>query len=44
MFGRIYEFSNLTYVPSYTLMCLTPADIQRLREQNRSNDFEIGGL
>jgi hypothetical protein len=53
MFGnRIYEFSNLIYVPSYTLGKgvagipdnPTPADIQRLREQNRSNDFEIGGL
>ena len=53
LFGnRIYEFSNLIYVPSYTLGKgvagipdnPTPQDIQRLREQNRSNDFEIGGL
>ena len=53
LFGnRIYEFSNLIYVPSYTLGKgvagipdnPTPQDLQRLREQNRSNDFEIGGL
>lgn len=53
LFGnRIYEFSNLIYVPSYTLGKgvagipdnPTLQDLQRLREQNRSNDFEIGGL
>tara|TARA_Y100001972_G_scaffold47_1_gene66 strand:- start:2784 stop:5555 length:2772 start_codon:yes stop_codon:yes gene_type:complete len=53
LFGnRVYEFSNLIYVPSYTLGKgvasipdnPTPQQLQRLREQNRSNDFEIGGL
>jgi len=54
LFGnRIYEFTNLIYVPSYTLgkgnpsvpdRELTDADKQRLREQAKTNDFEIGGL
>ena len=54
LFGnRIFDFSNLIYIPSYTLGKTTPAlpdrdltseEIKKLREQARSNDFEIGGL
>lgn len=54
LFGnRIFEFSNLIYVPSWSFGAalpsipsgdLTEAQIEQLRQQTRTNDFEIGGL
>jgi hypothetical protein len=56
MFGnRVYEFSNLIYVPSYTLgkNVSAPANLNNLSRQqlqsgvqelDRARDFEIGGL
>ncbi len=56
MFGnRVYEFSNLIYVPSYTLgkNVSSPANLNdltrqqlqnKLKEVGRARDFEIGGL
>lgn len=54
LFGnRIFDFSNLIYIPSDALgktppkipkEKLTPKKIKKLREEARTNDFEIGGL
>jgi len=57
LFGnKIYDFSNLVYVPSYTLGKTTPIslpedlvnksqeEINKLKKEAATNDFEIGGL
>tara|TARA_R110002110_G_scaffold13512_6_gene64517 strand:+ start:8642 stop:11491 length:2850 start_codon:yes stop_codon:yes gene_type:complete len=54
LFGnRIFEFTNLVLIPSYSIgasnpaipnRTLTPAEQNRLRGQIETSDFEIGGL
>ena len=45
LFGnRIYEFSNLVFVPSYSLGKMNPSVSEGSLDQLKTDDFEIAGL